>query len=82
MPTGEVGVAALSLGATYAYFALNPCHKSFVLRSIDLRLVEWMRKKGPLYQGDSVAPMLEKLFPAVKPPQERDDGSSSSDGDE
>ena len=82
VPTGEVGVAALSLGATYAFFALNPSHKSFVLKSIDMRLVEWMGKKGPLYQGDSIAPMLEKLFPVVKPPQEQEDGSTSSEGDE
>ena len=81
IPSGELAIASLSLGCTYAGFVLNKIHKEFVLSVVDAGLPQWMAKPGPIFQGDSMATLIEKLFPAIKAPEEKvDESDSESEG--
>ena len=77
IPCGELAIASLSLGCTYAAFLLNKIHKEFVLSVVDAGLPQWMAKPGPIFQGDSMATLIDKLFPAIQAPQDKVDESDS-----
>ena len=77
IPTGELAVAAVSLGASYACFCMNSKHQQYLAQVIDPGLVPWFKVKGALYQGEVLGPQIDKFFPKAKPIQ---DDVVSSDG--
>ena len=56
---------------------LKKIHKEFVLSVVDAGLPQWMAKPGPIFQGDSMATLIDKLFPAIQAPQDKVDESDS-----